>query len=81
MLHNSTFTALSVLLPIHSPRTRAAGRPAFGDVPGSIGGCIGEVSALALLIGGGYLVVRDRRNAVTGIIIRMCNCTRYFKDA
>ena len=25
---------------------------------GSIGGCIGEVSALALLIGGGYLVVR-----------------------
>ena len=38
--------------------------PALPDVPlsemflGSIGGCIGEVSALALLIGGGYLVVR-----------------------
>ena len=26
-------------------------------------------------------VYQYRRNAVTGIIIRMCNCTRYFKDA
>ena len=50
---------VSAATPLHHMQIPALPEESLLDMfLGNIGGCIGEVSALALLIGGGYLVVR-----------------------
>ncbi len=62
--------ALSTATPLASLRTEAAGLDIFNMFFGEIGGSLGETSALLLLLGGVYLIVRrviDWRVPVTFI--------------
>lgn len=55
-----TFTAATPLAMLKSGEVAAGGLPSYMDLfMGNVGGCIGEISALALLIGGIYLIVRQ----------------------
>lgn len=55
-----TYTTATPLALLKSGEVTAAGLPSYMDLfMGNIGGSIGEISALALLIGGIYLIVRQ----------------------
>ena len=58
-LLGSAVDAVTAATPLHHMQMPALPEASLGQMfLGNIGGCIGEVSALALLLGGAYLVVR-----------------------
>jgi len=54
----STIDAITTATPLGSFKFEQAITPYFDLLTGNIGGCIGETSALAILVGGIYLLVR-----------------------
>lgn len=58
-IFGSTVDAITAATPLHHMQIPALPEIPLGDMfLGNIAGCIGEVSALALLLGGGYLLLR-----------------------
>ena len=58
-LHLGAADVVTAATPLHTMVMPALPEASLADMfLGNIGGCVGEVSALALLIGGGYLVAR-----------------------